>query len=551
MAESIKMILSSKAAIYVRVSTQFQVDKDSLSVQKRELCAYADLVLGIRDCDIFEDPGYSGKDTSRPAYQRMMARLRTGEYSHLIVWKIDRISRNLLDFAEMYKELKRLGVTFISKNEQFDTSTAIGEAMLKIILVFAELERNMTSERVTATMLSRAMNGQWNGGRVPYGYDWDKETKILSVNEKEADVYRFMCTLYEEKQSLLKVCKELNRRGIPTKEGNPWQAQTVHKLLTNVFYTGKYLYNVHAGGKGIEKKDPGDWIDFDDHHPAIIDDERFERIGRMLKRNRRKGPKRGDSYTGEAVHIFAGLMVCGKCGANMTASQDKRKADGYRPSMYGCGARRKQKNACTNKFLNDTAIAPTVFAALSGVLRGRDDPGSIEGLILSHDCMKGVKRIEGMREIEEAVRRGASGVEYAPPEKKVEMDAALLMERKRKCESSMKRLLALYLHGDDGISEEDYLTEKARLTEEVAEIDSLIESCGASDDHSFEEKASYFLMVEKLLADGADEAEKILKILEPTVPKAFLNMVIDQITIEDKLVTQIRFKSGLSMRFIR
>ena len=83
----------------------------------------------------------------------MMKMIRSGLFSHVLVWKLDRISRNLLDFAAMYEELKRLNVTFVSKNEQFDTSTAMGEAMLKIILVFAELERKMTSERVTATML--------------------------------------------------------------------------------------------------------------------------------------------------------------------------------------------------------------------------------------------------------------------------------------------------------------------------------------------------------------------------------------------------------------
>lgn len=132
-----------------------QIDKDSLPLQKNDLINYAKYALNISEYEIFEDAGYSAKNTDRPRYQQMMARLRTGEFSHLIVWKIDRISRNLLDFAAMYDELKRLGVVFVSKNEQFDTSTAIGEAMLKIILIFAELERKMTSERVTAVMLSR------------------------------------------------------------------------------------------------------------------------------------------------------------------------------------------------------------------------------------------------------------------------------------------------------------------------------------------------------------------------------------------------------------
>ena len=136
MAEQIK-----RAALYVRVSTLYQIDKDSLPVQRQELENYARYALGIDNFELFEDAGYSGKNTDRPRFQQMMARMRKGEFTHLLVWKIDRISRNLLDFAEMYQELKDLGVTFISKSEQFDTSTAIGEAMLKIILVFAELER--------------------------------------------------------------------------------------------------------------------------------------------------------------------------------------------------------------------------------------------------------------------------------------------------------------------------------------------------------------------------------------------------------------------------
>ena len=142
-----------KVAIYIRVSTLYQVDRDSLPMQRKDLIAYASLILGIEEYEIFEDAGYSGKNTDRPAFQEMMQRIRKGEFTHVLVWKIDRISRNLLDFAEMYEELQDLRVTFVSKNEQFDTSTAIGEAMLKIILVFAELERNMTSERVTATMI--------------------------------------------------------------------------------------------------------------------------------------------------------------------------------------------------------------------------------------------------------------------------------------------------------------------------------------------------------------------------------------------------------------
>ena len=203
-----------RVAIYVRVSTHYQVDKDSLPVQKEELVAYAKYVLNANSYEIFEDAGFSEKNTDRPDFQQMMSRVREGEFSHVLVWKLDRISRNLLDFAAMFDELKRLGVTFVSKNEQFDTSSAMGEAMLKIILVFAELERKMTADRVTAVMISRAGNGQWNGGRIPFGYSYDKSTETFSVNEQEASVVLRMYDLYEETHSLLQVAKSLNASGI-------------------------------------------------------------------------------------------------------------------------------------------------------------------------------------------------------------------------------------------------------------------------------------------------------------------------------------------------
>ena len=298
-----------KTAIYIRVSTHFQIDKDSLQVQRRELIAYSEMILGIKEYEVFEDPGFSGKNTDRPAYQNMMSRFRSGEFSHLLVWKIDRISRNLLDFAEMYRELKALGVTFVSKNEQFDTSTAIGEAMLKIILVFAELERNMTAERVTSVMLSRANNGQWNGGRIPFGYNHSKETGF-TVNHDEARIYLEICDLYEKYQSTLFIARNLTDRGILTRAGLAWTPTAVHKILSNVFYLGTYRYNVHSPGNKGQKKKQDEWIDVPDHHVALIDKPRFDRIQAILKRNVRGGRRAGNTIMRKYRHIFSGLLVC-------------------------------------------------------------------------------------------------------------------------------------------------------------------------------------------------------------------------------------------------
>lgn len=553
------MNLENRAAIYIRVSTQFQIDKDSLQVQRRELEAYSELVLGIREFDVFEDPGYSGKDTSRPAYQRMMAKIRAGGYSHLLVWKIDRISRNLLDFATMYEELQRLGVTFVSKNEQFDTSTAIGEAMLKIILVFAELERKMTAERVTAVMLSRANNGQWNGGRIPYGYDWDRDSKSFSVNEKEAEVYRFICEQYERKHSLLRVCDELNSRGIVTKTGGAWNPVGVHKMLTNVFYKGVYRYNVHSDGKGNRKRESAEWIEVEGHHPALISDERFSRIGYILKHNKRKGEKKGDTLTGKAVHIFAGLLECGYCGANMTASRDRIRSSGHRPSIYGCSTRRKNASACRNKYINDIPIASDVFGVMAEVLRAVESGKRVTEKELEKRILKrlpSVLRVEGLGGFSRAIGSGTTGMEYRPPMTEgAGADVQAMRDRKRRLENSIRRLQSLYLYGSDAITEKDYRIERKRMLDELEEVDGFLQDAGDEEaklsEQEFRDRASYFIMVDRLLGPGLSDTETVLRTIDPSVPKAFMNMVIDRIKVADGHVEEIRFKSGLAVRIIR
>ena len=324
----------AKVAIYIRVSTLHQIDRDSLPMQRQDLIAYAKLILNTDDVTVFEDAGYSGKNTIRPEFQKMMSQLRTGTYTHLLVWKIDRISRNLLDFAKMYQELKDLGVTFVSKNEQFDTSTAMGEAMLKIILVFAELERNMTSERVAATMISRASNGQWNGGRIPYGYDYDPEEQTFSFNSDEYNIAHLIHDKYEELRSLVYLARYLNEHGYRTRAGNDWSPVSLDIILRSVFYCGDYQYNRLKEGDRQRPKDKSEWITVKDHHPAIVSREQKERILALLESNRRLKSfcKSGKSkYT----HIFSGLLICGNCGQPMTSSISSTSA--LRTEKVSCG----------------------------------------------------------------------------------------------------------------------------------------------------------------------------------------------------------------------
>ena len=561
-------LAAKKAAIYIRVSTHWQIDKDSLKVQRRELIAYVELVLGITDYEVFEDPGYSAKNTDRPDYQAMMERIRTGEFTHLVVWKIDRISRNLLDFAYMYDELKRLGVTFVSKNEQFDTSTAIGEAMLKIILVFAELERNMTSERVTAVMLSRANNGQWNGGRVPYGYSWDKESGTFAVVEQEAKVANRMAELYEQYQSLLYVVKYMNDAGITTRNGKAWTPTAVRKILTNPWNIGHYVYNVHSGGKGTEKRSEDEWITVEDHHPAILDERLFYRIKFLLTRNKRGGVPASKTYVRKNIHIFGGLLRCAKCGSNMIANQDRRRANGIRPSIYACGSRRRKQTSCTNKYISDMVLGPFVLNYVANIIRaaksydGSSDTELLSKKLLAGEAFSDVDSIneDALVELISAFNAADGAEEYRPQLALSGADGTIteadtLKSGKNRIENALSRLNALYLYDENAMPQKDFVMQRADLSKQLEQVNSrLSEIQGRGEDaevtsDSFIMKASYYIMANKLIEGGYIDYEKYIRAIDPAVPKSFLASVIDHIDADDGRVTAITFKNGIEHRF--
>ncbi len=562
------MLSQLKVAIYIRVSTHWQVDKDSLLVQERELIAYCELVLGIKDFVIFTDPGYSAKNTDRPDYQKMMTRLRTGEFSHLLVWKIDRISRNLLDFAEMYNELKQLGVTFVSKNEQFDTSNAIGEAMLKIILVFAELERNMTSERVTAVMLSRAANGQWNGGRVPYGYSYDKENMEFSLDPVESKVALRIFDTYEVRHSTLYIANMLNNEGIRTRAGNKWGSVGIHKILTNPFYYGAYRYNVREGENG-PKRDSTEWVIVENHHVPLISKQRHDEIMYRMHRNKRGGNQKGQSVQKKNAHIFAGVLECGECGSMLTSTPGKRRADGWAPSTYGCHYRRKSATACKSKFITDATLAPFIVQYLANMIKARSmNPGLIsmrelEKMLLGDSIFDGISHIEdgGLVQLINLLRDGKVGLELSPKTILTEEQMAVsertsLEDQRRRYDIALNRLKSLFLYGDDEIPEKDFIMERKRIVDAITEIDAKLAEMDSEDNSlmtsadDFTQKASYFIMVDALLGNKSGDPVGLVRSVEPEVIKSFIKTVISKVVIKNGAVSSIHFRNGMVHKFI-
>lgn len=566
--KTIPQIKQKRAAIYVRVSTQYQVDRASLPVQRSELVNYAKYALDIPDFVIFEDAGYSAKNTDRPDYQQMMARIRTGEFSHLLVWKIDRISRNLLDFAAMYSELKQLGVVFVSKNEQFDTSSAMGEAMLKIILVFAELERNMTAERVSAVFLSRANDGIWNGGKVPFGYAYDKQTKTFSILEDEAKTVRLIYALYESSKSLVTVSKALNERGIKTRNGSEWSPTTVHTMLSNPFYSGTYRYNYRNESDPhhhVPKKKE-DWILVKNHHPAIVSPEHQASVELILAS---KSYGKNQTYQRKNIHAFAGLLTCGYCGSTMAATIDRARADGWRPSVYIC-SRRRMSNDCQNKYVSDVTLGPFVLNFFANLIKASNSFGkstSIETLekkLLRGDALSIVDHIErpGLEELYNHLRSGfdekpfdSLAVNAAETSSDVQ-ERDLLLADKRRLERALKRLNAIYLYGDEEIPGKDFILDRKSITDSLQQIDDRLKELDAAavfdvslSDDEFMEKASQFILTQQLLDKRSVNYEKFIRKIDPRIVKDFLNETVSNFCIKDGLTTSVLLKNGIELRF--
>ena len=224
--------------IYARQS----VDKeDSISIESQiELCLRE---LGNNQHKVFRDKGYSGKNTERPDFQEMMAEVRAGGVSRIIVYRLDRISRSVLDFANVISELQKYGVEFVSITERFDTSTPIGKAMLMIVMVFAQLERETIQQRVIDAYRSRSRKGFYMGGRVPYGYELENivmdgiKTCMYKPIPEQIQVVQLIFSLYSRPQvSFADVMKYLSENGIKNQAGQNFSRMRIRDIIINPAY---------------------------------------------------------------------------------------------------------------------------------------------------------------------------------------------------------------------------------------------------------------------------------------------------------------------------
>lgn len=332
-------------AIYARQS----VDKaDSLSIQGQiDLCRRE----VSSEYQVYEDKGYSGKNTDRPAFQRLMADVEQGLIRKIVVYRLDRFSRSIADFGRLWEVLKRHKVEFISINETFDTSTPMGRAMLNIIMVFAQLERETTAERVRDNYFQRAKLGSWPGGPAPYGFSIQKlpaadgrQVPALCPNEHAAVVERIFSAYAQPEATLGSVARALNADEIPGPKRPTWDNVTLSRILHSpvyvmadedvyLFYQGKGLrcanpldaFDGLHGGMIIGKRDrsAGKYQDLRDQHfslalhHGIIPSALWLQCQYKLEANRQLGG------SGRGKHTWlSGLLKCAHCGYSVKVNQD-------------------------------------------------------------------------------------------------------------------------------------------------------------------------------------------------------------------------------------
>lgn len=228
----------SNIAIYARKSV---FREDSISIESQiEMCKYE---TRGEECVVYQDNGFSGKNTDRPDFKRMMNDIKLNKISKVIVYKLDRISRSILDFSEMMFIFQEHNVDFVSATEKFDTSSPMGRAMLNICIVFAQLERETIQQRVTDAYSSRSKKGFYMGGKIPYGYSKIStkidgiNTSMYQINQEEAEDIKLIYQLYSKPSATLgDVLREITKNGNSNKRGKHWCTARISELMRNPAY---------------------------------------------------------------------------------------------------------------------------------------------------------------------------------------------------------------------------------------------------------------------------------------------------------------------------
>ena len=357
------VVRTVQCAIYTRKSTDEGLEQDFNSLDAQREAGEA-FILSQRSegfvalPEHYDDGGYSGGNLERPALQKLLGDIQSGAIQCVVVYKVDRLSRSLTDFARIIEIFERHNVSFVSVTQQFNTTNSLGRLTLNILLSFAQFEREIIAERTRDKVSAARRKGKWTGGHPLLGYDIAAGGGRLVVNPDEAHQVQTIFKLYLDYQALLPVVREIDRRGWRTKRwiaergkprgGKLFTKGLLFRLLTNVTYTGKIDFRGQI---------------YQGEHEAIVDDGTWERVQEILQRNGRNG---GVEVRNNYGALLKGLIQCGSCDAGMVHTYTAKGPRRYR--YYVCvKAQQRGWATCETKSVSAPAIEAAVVQQIRSI----------------------------------------------------------------------------------------------------------------------------------------------------------------------------------------
>lgn len=308
----------------------------------------------------YDDGGFSGGNMERPALKRLMADIKAGKIDCLVVYKIDRLSRSLMDFTQLIETLNKYNVNFVSVTQHIQTTDSAGRMMLNILMTFAEYERAILAERILDRVAGAKRRGKYCGGYQIIGYDVDHEKKKLVINENESEIVKYIFARYPELGSAKKLAAELNEKGYRTKtwtskkdrfhEGQEWNTGHIFRILNSPVYLGKVTHR--------EKTFPGE-------HEAIISQKEWDKVHKLFEDSCHGKKHKTQVVTNTPLR---GVIRCGHCGGAMAPTYSRKGKKRY--TYYFCQKDSKRAvSTCPLKRIPGGDVEKAVIQQLGAVFR--------------------------------------------------------------------------------------------------------------------------------------------------------------------------------------
>ncbi len=399
----------SQVALYTRVSTEDQAREGySLETQREFLEKYAHQqgwnIYSPEPNHIYEDDGVSGATMRRPALQRLLRDAKAKKFDTVLVYKLDRLNRNLKDLLNLVDMLESWGVGFRSATENFDTTTSAGKMAFQQMGSVAEFFRNQLAERVFPGMVKCVQEGKWHGARYsPYGYRYNKEKELLEVAPEEVKIVKLIYTMYLSGQSTLQIAGYLYQKGYRTRSGGRFHTKLVGDILKNPIYIGKLVWNkkhydkrqkTPRGYKAVKNPVEQQVVAQGKHKPIIPEDD-FHRVQERLAMNRKGSLQRANAKE----YPLSGVVFCAKCGhkyqgglciTNHRTNEKKR--------WYRCAALGQHNIHCSNPAIRAEVLEPQVFVILELLLRHPTVKTGRIGLLIQSHAQLNDEQLEQQRQ---------------------------------------------------------------------------------------------------------------------------------------------------------